>query len=100
MIPGCWKESVLRTITVLPFTILLTLTLCVRVCIESFCIFGDGGYHAHGPLACPFVGATLSPQESNFNLAMSRVRIAVEWSFKEILRLWCHFRYLPLQRVF
>lgn len=45
-------------------------------------IFGDKGYAQAGRLRAAYKGAQLTDEQKEFNLEMSRVREAVEWSFK------------------
>ena len=47
-----------------------------------FCIYGDSGYSRRWYLYTPFQGASLSPDQSSFNEAMSAVRVTVEWLFR------------------
>ena len=48
-----------------------------------FCIYGDSGYSRRWYLYISFQGSFLSPDQSSFNEAISAVRVAVEWIFKE-----------------
>ena len=49
--------------------------------------YGDPAYPLRQGLICPYKGDT-SPQQQNFNSAMSTVRICVEWVFGKITNLW------------
>ncbi|KAE8253008.1 hypothetical protein A4X06_0g1770 [Tilletia controversa] len=47
---------------------------------KDLLIFGDKGYAAHGHLVVPHKELFLTPAQDQFNLRLSRVRIAVEWA--------------------
>ena len=51
---------------------------------EPFCVYGDPAYPLRIQLQRPFKNAVLTPQMKNFNAAMSKVRISVEWLFGDI----------------
>ena len=46
---------------------------------NSLCICGDPAYPLRPQLQAPFRNAILTPQQREFNKAMSETRIAVEW---------------------
>ena len=64
--------------------------------IERYCnthegipmqIYGDPAYKAISPhILSPFDGSSITRQQAKWNKAMSAVRIAVEWCFKEIMQ--------------
>jgi len=64
----------------------------MQFCITAtilFYLFGDRGYvHGHPALQVPFKGAGLTAQQKRYNLAMSRFRQPVEWSFGKISTLF------------
>jgi len=62
-------------------------------------IYGDGGYAVHPRLISPYQGTSLSPPQIQFNLEMSRIRVAVEWGFNHIITLFPFFEYKRHQRV-
>ena len=49
------------------------------------CLYGDPAYPLRRYLQAPFGGANLTIQEKNFNTAMSKVRVSVEWVFGEVV---------------
>jgi len=64
----------------------------------KYLLYGDGGYRCGSHIVGPHLGAYLTKQQENFNLIMSRLRIVVEWGFKEIISIFAHFNYKNLQR--
>ena len=48
---------------------------------EPFCLYKDPVYPLRIQLQGHFKNAVLTPQMKNFNAAMSKVRISVEWLF-------------------
>ena len=52
---------------------------------NSLCIYGDAGYPLRRYLQTPFLG-NLTQQQKDFNEAMSKVRVSVEWLFGDILK--------------
>lgn len=62
-------------------------------------IYGDPAYGVTRHLLSPFQGASLTPEQQNFNRRMSAVRIVVEWVFKDIgQQLFPFLSYVPNQR--
>ena len=49
------------------------------------CLYGDAGYPLRQYLQAPFGGANLTRQEEEFNTAMSKVRVSVEWVFGDVV---------------
>lgn len=49
-----------------------------------FCVYGDAGYPVSAHIVCPFKGARLTADETEFNKAMCDYRIAVEWAFGKV----------------
>jgi nuclease HARBI1 len=47
-------------------------------------LYGDSGYALRPYLMTPFEGAALTTDEALFNKRMSKVRVSVEWAFKDI----------------
>lgn len=55
---------------------------------KQYVVFGDSGYSVRVFLEIPFEGSNLSATKKSFNKAMSKVRVTVEWLFKEVKLLW------------
>ena len=53
---------------------------------ESLCIYGysDPAYPLHVHLQAPYRNANMTPDQEEYNKAMSQVRIVVEWLIGEI----------------
>jgi len=51
---------------------------------DPYYIYGDPAYPLRTHLQRPFKGSLLSEEEEEYNTAMSSVRVAVEWAFKEV----------------
>jgi nuclease HARBI1 len=47
-------------------------------------LYGDSGYELRPYLLTPFEGAVLTSDEALFNKRMSKVRVSVDWAFKDI----------------
>jgi hypothetical protein len=54
----------------------------------SFCIYGDTAYGIRTHLQAPFKGNNLSNSKKEFNDSMSKVRIAVEWTFGKMSKTY------------
>ena len=54
----------------------------------QLCIYGDMGYPLRPQLQTPFRGANITPEQNDYNNAMSKVRTAVEWVFGDILNYY------------
>ena len=52
---------------------------------HPFSVYGDPAYPLRVHLICPFRGAVVTPQQEQFNAAMSTVRQSVEWGFQEVV---------------
>ena len=50
---------------------------------EPVCFYGDTAYSLRSHLQAPFRG-NRTPQQEAFNIAMSNIRVAVEWLLNEI----------------
>jgi DDE superfamily endonuclease len=50
----------------------------------QYCIYGDSAYALREYLMVGFDGTVISPEQAAFNKAMSRSRVTVEWTFKDI----------------
>lgn len=57
---------------------------------RPLCIYGDPAYPLRVQLQAPFQNAILTQQQRDYNKSMSKVRIAVEWLFKDIVN-WFAF---------
>ena len=54
----------------------------------QYCLYGDSGYSLRLFLEVPFQGSNLTHSQRALNVAMSRVRVTVEWAFKEVKLYW------------
>ena len=54
---------------------------------EPYVIYGDPAYGVSRHILAPFHGARLTPQQQDFNRAMSKVRVSVEWAFGKIFAI-------------
>ena len=62
---------------------------------EPYVIYGDPAYGLSRNILAPFRGASITPQQQEFNKAMSRVRISVEWGFSKICQ---YFAFLDFKK--
>jgi len=61
-------------------------------------VYGDPAYGINEHLISPFGGAFNTHNEREWNKSMSRVRIVVEWCFKEVLQLFSALDFTRTQR--
>jgi nuclease HARBI1 len=59
----------------------------------QYCIYGDSAYVLREYLMVGFDGTFITPEQAAFNKAMSRSRVTVEWTFKNIKKFWNHAAY-------
>ena len=52
------------------------------------CIYGDPAYPLRRQLQAPFKGPRLTAQQTEFNKSMSKVRVSVEWVFRDIVNFF------------
>ena len=62
---------------------------------EPMCIYGDPAYPLRLHLQAPFREVQLTPEMVAYNKSMSRVRVAVEWVFGDIVN---HFKFMDFKR--
>lgn len=62
---------------------------------NPLCIYGDPAYPLRVHLQSCFKGANLNAQQKDWNKSMSEVRVAVEWSFGEIVN---YFKFLDFKK--
>lgn len=53
-------------------------------------IYGDSAYVLRAYLQVPFQGSALTDDQISFNAAMSKVRVSVEWGYKDIKQYFTH----------
>ncbi len=66
----------------------------------GFYVYSDPAYGVTRNIQSPFKGAYLTPEQRQFNAAMSPVRVAVEWSFGGVLSNWAFLDYKKNLKVF
>ena len=52
---------------------------------SPYVIYGDAAYGLLPTILSPYRGSQLTQQQQDFNRAMSRVRVSVEWTFGKIV---------------
>ena len=62
---------------------------------SPYVIYGDPAYGVTRSILAPFRGSRLTQQQESFNKSMSRVRVAVEWTFGKVVAI---FSYLDFKR--
>lgn len=62
-------------------------------------LYGDPAYSMNEHLISPYGGAAINEAERNWNKAMSRVRIVVEWCFKEVLQMFTFLDFKRSQKI-
>ena len=59
------------------------------------CIYGDPAYPHRPQLQRPFQGPRITQHEKDWNTAMSKVRVSVEWVFGDIIN---YFKFLDFKK--
>lgn len=62
---------------------------------DFLCIYGDPAYTLRPHLQGPFKGLQLTPEQREFNKAMSATRVSVEWVFGDIINF---FKFLDFKK--
>ncbi|KAK3734504.1 hypothetical protein QZH41_010192 [Actinostola sp. cb2023] len=62
---------------------------------EPYVLYGDPAYGISQNILAPFRGANLTADEQEFNRAMSKVRVSVEWGFGKIVQ---NFAFLDFKK--
>jgi hypothetical protein len=57
---------------------------------RQYYIYGDVAYTLRPYLQVGFEGLTLSPEDVAFNSSMSKVRVTVEWAFRDVKQYFTH----------
>ena len=60
---------------------------------QNLCIYGDPAYPIRPQLLGPFKGAHVTQVQKEFNKAMSKVRISVEWIFGDIINYFAFINF-------
>ena len=62
---------------------------------QPYVIYGDPAYGVSSHILAPYRGSQLSQQQADFNKAMSKVRVSVEWTFGKVCQ---YFSYIDFKR--
>ena len=62
---------------------------------EPMCIYGDPAYPLRLHLQAPFREVQLTPEMVAYNKSMSRVRVAIEWVFGDIVN---YFKFMDFKK--
>ena len=62
---------------------------------QPYVIYGDPAYGVSRHILAPYRGSQLSQQQIDFNKAMSKVRVSVEWTFGKVCQ---YFSYIDFKR--
>ena len=62
---------------------------------EPYVIYGDPAYGLSRNILSPFRGAAVTQDQQEFNKAMSRVQVSVEWGFGKVCQ---YFAYLDFKK--
>ena len=62
---------------------------------SPYVVYGDPAYGISRTILSPYRGNHLTPQQVDFNKAMSRLRVSVEWTFGKVTT---YFSYLDFKR--
>ena len=59
----------------------------------NLCLYGDQAYPLRPNLMCPFRGNNLTVRQQEFNNSMAKLRISVEWTFGNVIKLFAFVDY-------
>lgn len=65
---------------------------------QALQIYGDPAYSINRYLISPYQGAHITPDQQTWNKQMSRLRIVVEWVFKEVITMFAFVDYPKNQK--
>ena len=57
---------------------------------DQYHLYADSGYNVRPYILAPFSRQTSDPDELLFNKRMEKVRVAVEWAFKDVKNYFSH----------
>lgn len=66
---------------------------------EPYVLYGDPAYGLSRNILSPYRGMNLSPQENDFNKAMSSVRVSVEWTFGKLVQYFAFLDFKKNQKI-
>ena len=66
---------------------------------QPYVIYGDPAYGISRNIPAPFRGSQLSRQQADFNKAMSKVRVSVEWTFGKTCQYFSYIDFKKNQKV-
>ena len=66
---------------------------------EPYIIYGDPTYGVSQHILAPFQGARLSPQQQEFNRAISKVCVSVKWAFGKVVLNFAYMDFKKNQKV-
>ena len=66
----------------------------------AYCIFGDAAYPQSAYLIGGFLYPPPNSDKAAWNTVLSKVRICVEWGFKEIVKDWCYLDFKASMKIF
>ena len=61
---------------------------------ESICIYGNHAYPLYVHLQAPYKNVNMTPDQEEYNKAMTKVRIVTGWLFGEIKM---YFKFVPFK---
>lgn len=64
-----------------------------------YCIYGDPAYPLRPQLMVPYPSVNITPEQHEFNTAMSSARIAVEWAFGKVVQFFAFVDYKKNQKI-
>jgi hypothetical protein len=66
--------------------------------VDALKLFADSGYPNSDIIRVMLKNTAGNPERSAYNLSMSKLRIAAEWSFGRILQYWATLGFPPVQK--
>lgn len=67
---------------------------------EDYYIYGDSGYPMKRHLITPYLGSALTDEQIQFNVTMSKMRIAVEWEFGDLYEQFAFLSFKYNHKIF
>jgi nuclease HARBI1 len=57
---------------------------------KGYLVYGDPAYGCSDQFVCPYPTVLFTPEKKKFNKIMSKLRVAVEWSYGDVVRYWSY----------
>jgi hypothetical protein len=66
---------------------------------EPYVLYGDPAYGVNDNILAPYLGAQLTPNQSEFNKRMSKIRVSVGWEFGKLCQYFAFLDFKKTQKI-